>query len=70
MIHPRANAAIDNICVKKYPDPTCQSIYGPDKDFGLMCTNLDLGGMTFGQGHDTPLDNGQELRELLSISNV
>ena len=35
-----------------------------------MHYDLDLGGMTLGQGHDTPLDHGQQLCEILSRSNV
>ena len=35
-----------------------------------MHCDLDLGGMTFGQSHDTPLDHGQQLCEILSISNM
>ena len=31
---------------------------------------LDLGDMTFGQGHGTPLDHGQQLCEILSRSNL
>ena len=33
-----------------------------------MC-DLDLGYMTSGQGHDTPLDHGQQSCEILSRSN-
>ena len=32
--------------------------------------DLDLGGMTLGQGHDTPLGHGQQLCEILSRSNM
>ena len=32
--------------------------------------NLGLGDMTFGEGHDTPLGNWQQLCEILSISNM
>ena len=32
--------------------------------------DLDLGDMTLGQGHDTPLDHGQQLCEILSRSNM
>ena len=31
---------------------------------------LDLGGMTLGQGHDTPLGHGQQVCEILSSSNM
>ena len=32
--------------------------------------DLDLGDMTLGQGHDTPLGHGQQLCEILSRSNI
>ena len=32
--------------------------------------DLDLGDMTLGQGHDTPLGHGQQLCKILSISNL
>ena len=32
--------------------------------------DLDLGGMTLGQGHDTTFGHGQQLWEILSRSNV
>ena len=37
----------------------------------LVCLHcdLDLGDMTLGQGHDTPLGHGQQLCEILSRSN-
>ena len=31
---------------------------------------INLGGITVGQGHDTPLGYGQQLFETLSISNI
>ena len=34
-----------------------------------MHCDLDLGGITLGQGHDTPLDHGKQLCEILSKSN-
>ena len=48
--------------------------YGPDTYFRyhtvcLHC-DLDLGDMTLGQGHDTPLVHGQQLCEKLSRSNM
>ena len=43
-------------------------IYGPDMKFGYV--HLDLGDMTLGQGHDTPLGHGQQLCEILSRSNM
>ena len=38
----------------------------------LVCVHcdLDLRDMTLGQGHDTPLGHGQQLCEILSISNL
>ena len=33
-----------------------------------MHCDLDLGDMTLGQGHDTPLGHGQQLCEILSRS--
>ena len=35
--------------------------YGSDTDFGYVHCDLDLGDMTFGQGHNTPLGHGQQL---------
>ena len=35
-----------------------------------MHCDLDLGDMTLGQGHDTPLGHGQQLSEILSRSNL
>ena len=29
--------------------------YDPDKDFGYVCSELDLGDISLVQGHDTPL---------------
>ena len=41
--------------------------YGPDIDFGYVCT-MTLGQghdtMTLGQGHDTPLGDGHQLCEI------
>ena len=38
--------------------------YGSDQrtDFGCVNCDLDIGDMTFSQGHDTPLGHGQPLR--------
>ena len=36
----------------------------------LVCLHFDLDGMTFSQGHDTPLSHGQQLCEILSRSNL
>ena len=45
--------------------------YGPNTHFLVYVHfDLDLGGMTLGQDHDTPLGNGQELCEILSRSNM
>ena len=43
--------------------------YGPDTHI-LLCVHFDLdpGGMTLGQGYDTPLGYGQQLCEMLSRS--
>ena len=35
-----------------------------------MHCDLDLGGITLGQGHDTTLGHGQQLCEILSISSI
>ena len=45
--------------------------YGLDTHI-LLCVHfdIDLGGMTLGQGHDTPLGHGQQLCEILSRSNM
>ena len=46
---------MDNNCVKYYPNPTC---------------DLDLGDMTLGQGHDTPLGHRQQMSEVLFKSKL
>ena len=45
--------------------------YGPGTHI-LLCVHfdLDLGGMTLGQGYDTPLGHGQQLCEILTRSNM
>ena len=45
--------------------------YGPDTHI-LLCMHfdLDLRGMTLGQGYNTPLGHGQQLCEILSRSNM
>ena len=35
-----------------------------------MHCDLDLGDMTLGQDHDTPLGHGQQMCEILSRSNM
>ena len=41
---------------KNYLDPTITMCYGLDMDFPVyMHRDLDLGDMSLGQGHDTPL---------------
>ena len=43
----------------------------PGHGFPVCVHNdLDLGDMTLGQGHDTPLGHGQQLCEILSRSNL
>ena len=57
MTHPWV---MDNNCVKYYPDSTWQ--WGVMPGHGIwVCVHcdLDLGGMTLGQGHDTSLGHGQ-----------
>ena len=44
--------------------------YGPDRFPVCVHCDLDLGDMTLGQGHDTPLGYGQQLCEILSRSNL
>ena len=46
--------------------------YGPDTEFGYVCTvTLTLKViMTLGQSHDIPLGHGQQLCEILSRSNM
>ena len=51
-IHNNNPLVMDNNCVKYHPN----------------LSNLDLEDMTFGQGHDTPLDPGQPLCIILSRS--
>ena len=43
-------------------------MYGPDRDFGYVCTDFDLGDMILGQGHDTLLGHGHHLRQYLVLS--
>ena len=57
MIHPKYMA---NNGVKYYLDPAWQSEVVLDNIFD--CVDFDLGDMTFGQGHDTPLGNGTFLQ--------
>ena len=38
--------------------------------FGYVCTDLELGDMTLGQGHNTLFSHGQQLCEILSWSNL
>ena len=67
MTHPWV---MDNNCVKYYPDPTWQELW-PGHGFSVYVhCDLDLGDMTFGQGHDTPLGHGQQLCEISSRSNL
>ena len=43
---------------------------GPDTDFWIcLLSDLDLGDMTWVQGHDTSLGHGQQLCEILSRSD-
>ena len=43
----------------------------PEHRFSIYVhCDLNLGDMTLGQGHDTPLKNGQQLCEILSRSNL
>ena len=44
--------------------------YDLDREFRYACTDLDLGDMTLGQGHDTPLGHGQQLCEILFRSDT
>ena len=62
---------MDNKCVKYCPDPTWQ--WGVMvRTHILLCVHfdLDLGGMTLGQGHNTHFGHGQQMCEILSISNM
>ena len=43
--------------------------YGPDTNFGYVCSDLHLGDMTLDKGHDTLFGHGQQLCEMLFISN-
>ena len=61
-------SVMENKCVKKYPDPICSEELWPKYGF-WVCVHLDLGDMTFGQGHYAPLGHGQQVCELLSRSN-
>ena len=66
---------IDSNCVKYYPDPTWQWRVTAQTPILGMCAQLpwpwryDLGDMTLGHSHDTPLVHQQRLWEVLSISN-
>ena len=56
MTHP---FVMDNNCVKYYPDLTWQwEVLARTLFFVCVHCNLDLGDMTFGQGHDTLLSHG------------
>ena len=44
--------------------------YGPDTDYGYVCTLTLTSDMTLGQGHDTPLSHGQQLCVILSRFNM
>ena len=45
------------------------SRYGLDTVLGCVHCDLDLGYMTLGQCHDTPMGHGQQLCEILSRAN-
>ena len=61
---------MDNNCVKYYSDPTWQWRVMPKHRFWVCVhSDLDLGDMTLGHSHDTPLVHRQRLWEILSISN-
>ena len=62
---------MDNNYVKYYPDPTSQWWVMARNEFSVCVhCDLDLGDMTMGQVHDTPLSHGQQLCEILPRSNI
>ena len=68
MAHPWV---MDNNCVKYYLDPTWQwGVLARTQIWVCLQCDLDLGDMTLGQSHDTPLGQGQQLCEILSRSNL
>ena len=60
MTHPWA---MDNNCVKYYPDPTWQWGVMARIQISSMCA------LTLGQGRDSPLGHGQQLCEIISRSD-
>ena len=71
MTHPWV---MNNNCVNNHPDQTWK--WGVMVRIRIFCVcaewvcDLDLGCKTLGQGHDTPLGHGQQLCEILSISEM
>ena len=58
-------------CSVYYQDPIWQWLLMARTGFtACVHCDLDLGDMTLGQGHDTPLGNGKQLCEILSRSNL
>ena len=60
---------IDNNCVKYYPEHVSKELWSGHGFWVCVHCDLDLGDMTFGQGHATPLGHGQQLCEILSRSD-
>ena len=58
--------------IKSSPSPSNLTVksYGPDTDFGYVCTVTLTLEMSSGQGHATPLSQGHQLWETLSRSNM
>ena len=61
-----------NNCMKYYPNLTWQcGVMVRTLIFGICAlSDLDLGDMTLGQGHDIPLGHEQQLCEILSRFNM
>ena len=59
---------MDNNCVRSIPIQV--KGYGPENVLPCVNCYLDLGDRIIGQDHDTPLDHGQQLCEILFRSNL
>ena len=57
---------MDNNCVKYYLDPTWHwGVMARTQIWLCVHYDLDIRDMTLGQGHDTPLDHGQQCCKIL-----
>ena len=68
MTHPWV---IDNKCLKYCSNPSYQwKVMARTRIWLCVYWDIDLGDMTLGQGHDTPLGHGQQLSEVLFKSKL